>query len=56
MADESYLRDKVINPDDNKIAGYKQNMPAYKGKIAEDDLIRIVSYIKSLGTTKEASQ
>ena len=56
VADESYLRDKTLNPDDNKIAGYKQNMPAYKGKIAEDDLIRIVSYIKSLGTTKEASQ
>ena len=56
VANESYLRDKILNPNDNKIAGYKQNMPAYKGKIAEDDLIRIVAYIKSLGTTKEASQ
>ena len=55
-ADESYLRDKILNPDDNKIAGYKQNMPTYKGKIAEDDLIRLVAYIKSLGATKEASQ
>ena len=31
-------------------------MPVYKGKIAEDDLIRLVAYIKSLGATKEASQ
>ena len=56
VADESYLRDKILNPDDNKIAGYKQNMPVYKDKIAEEDLIRIVAYIKSLGATKEASQ
>lgn len=56
LADESYLRDKVLNPDDNKIAGYKQNMPTYEGKIAEDDLIRLVAYITSLGAAKEASQ
>ena len=55
-ADDSYLRDKILEPNRNKIAGYKQNMPTYKGKIAEDDLIRIVAYIKSLGNGREASQ
>ncbi len=48
VADDSYIRDKILHPNTNKIAGYKQNMPAYEGKIGEDDLIRIVSYIKSL--------
>jgi cytochrome c oxidase subunit 2 len=47
LADESYIRDKILNPNTNKIAGYKQIMPAYAGKIAEDDLIRIVAYIKA---------
>lgn len=56
IADESYIRDKILEPNKNKIAGFKQIMPAYKGKIAEDDLIRIVAYIKSLGSSKEASQ
>ena len=55
-ADESYIRDKILEPSKHKIAGYKQNMPTYKGKIAEDDLIRLVAYIKSLGVSKEVSQ
>ncbi len=55
-ADESYIRDKILEPNKSKIAGYKQIMPAYQGKIAEDDLIRLVSYVKSLGSSKEASQ
>ncbi len=53
IADDSYIRDKILNPNDDKIAGYKQNMPAYAGKIAEDDLIRLVAYIKA--NAKEAA-
>ena len=49
IADDSYIRDKILNPDHNKIAGYKQVMPSFKGVIAEDDLIRLVAYIKSTG-------
>ena len=51
IADDSYLRDKILMPDTDKIAGYKQVMPSFKGVIAEDDLIRIVAYIKSMGET-----
>ncbi len=28
VADDGYIRDKILMPDDNKIAGYKQVMPA----------------------------
>ena len=56
IADDSYIRDKILEPNTNKVAGYKQIMPAYKGKIAEDDLIRILAYVKSLSVSKEASQ
>ena len=49
VADDSYIRDKILNPNDNLIAGYKQVMPAFKGVIAEDDLLRLVAYIKSTG-------
>ena len=49
LADDSYLRDKILNPDGNLIAGYKQVMPSFKGVIAEDDLVRLVAYIKSIG-------
>ena len=51
MADDSYIRGKILNPNDNKMAGYKQVMPAFKGVIAEDDLLRLVAYIKSTAVT-----
>ena len=43
----------LTTADKTKIAGYENNMPSYKGKIAEDDLVRIVAYIKSLGANKD---
>ncbi len=51
IADDSFIRDKILMPDHNKIAGYKQVMPSFKGVIAEDDLIRLVAYIKAKGET-----
>ncbi len=53
VADDTYIRDKILNPDHNLIAGYKQVMPSFAGLIPEDDLIQIISYISS---SQEASQ
>ena len=47
-ADDSYIRDKILNPDHNLIAGYKQVMPAFKGVIPEDELVRLVAYLKTI--------
>lgn len=46
VADASYVRDKILNPDHNKIAGYKQVMPAFKGVLSEGDLTQLVAYIQ----------
>ena len=46
VADASYIRDKILNPDHNKIAGYKQVMPAFKGVLSEGDLTQLVAYIQ----------
>lgn len=53
IADDSYIRDKILNPDNNKIAGYKQVMPSFKGLIPEDDLVRLLAYVKSYGQNVE---
>ena len=53
IADRSYLRDKILNPDHNKIAGYKQVMPSFKGVIPEDDLTRLVAYLTRGPTSAE---
>ncbi len=52
-ADATYLRDKILYPDHNKIAGYKQVMPSFKDIIPEDDLTRLVAYIKQSSTPAE---
>ncbi|MDQ2804370.1 MAG: cytochrome c oxidase subunit II [Pseudomonadota bacterium] len=51
VADDTYIRDKILNPDEHKVAGYKQIMPSFKGVIPEDDLLRLIAYVKSLGPT-----
>jgi cytochrome c oxidase subunit 2 len=56
IADDTYLRDKILNPDSNLVAGYKQVMPSFKGIVHEDDMIRLIAYIKRLGTQTEATQ
>ena len=45
-ADTGYIRDKILNPDHNKIAGYKQVMPVFKGVLGEDDLTKLIAFIK----------
>ena len=46
IADATYIRDKILNPDNNKIAGYRQIMPSFKGIIPEEDMSRLVAYIE----------
>jgi cytochrome c oxidase subunit 2 len=48
VADEAYLRDAILKPRAQIVAGYDPLMPSYQGKISEDELIGIVAYIKSL--------
>jgi cytochrome c oxidase subunit 2 len=49
VADDTYIRDKILNPDHNLIAGYKQVMPSFAGVIPENELIQLIAYIKSNG-------
>ena len=60
IADDAYLRDKILNPDHDKIAGYKQVMPTYKGLIKEDEMNQLVAFIRSGATlpapSKEAAR
>ena len=46
IADTSYVRDKILNPDNNLIAGYRQVMPSFKGIIPEEDMTKLVAFIK----------
>ena len=48
VADERYIHDSVMLPRKDVVAGYEPIMPSFQGQIAEDDLLDIIAYIKSL--------
>lgn len=49
IADENFIRDQIVNPNDKVVKGYSRNvMPVYQGQIDEEGLIQLVAYIKSL--------
>jgi cytochrome c oxidase subunit 2 len=48
-ADDRYIRDSILMPQAQVVAGYKPVMPPYAGQIGEDDLLKIIEYIKSIG-------
>lgn len=56
VADDQYIRDKILDPNRNLVAGYKQVMPSFKGVIPEDDLLRLIAYVESLGPTTTGVQ
>ena len=51
--DEEYLRDAILLPDKQIAAGYAPVMPSYQGVASEEDVIRLVAYLKS-GKTEGA--
>jgi cytochrome c oxidase subunit 2 len=51
-ADDRYIRDCILLPATQRVAGYPPVMPSFAGQISEDDLLKIIAYIKSLATEK----
>jgi cytochrome c oxidase subunit 2 len=49
-ADESYLRESILNASAKIVAGYPPIMPSYRGQISEEQLSQLIDYIKSSKT------
>jgi cytochrome c oxidase subunit 2 len=52
VADERYIRDSILLPKSQIVAGYPPIMPSFAGQIGEDDLMKLIAYIQSLSNTK----
>jgi cytochrome c oxidase subunit 2 len=48
IADDRYIRDCILIPDKRRVASYPPLMPSFAGQIGEEDLLKIIAYIKSL--------
>ena len=49
VADDRYIHDSIVYPQQQIVASYAPIMPSFKGVIGEEDLMKIVAFIKSLG-------
>jgi cytochrome c oxidase subunit 2 len=50
-ADDAYIRDSILLPAKDIVAGYTNGMPSYQGHLSEDDLLKIIAYIKKVSDT-----
>jgi cytochrome c oxidase subunit 2 len=57
-ADETYLRESILNPRAKIVAGFGPIMPSFQGQLTEEQVFHLVAYIKSLkavgGSTRPA--
>jgi cytochrome c oxidase subunit II len=49
-ADEAYLRDCILLPGKNRVAGFPPLMPDFSGTVSEGQVVELVAYLKSLST------
>jgi cytochrome c oxidase subunit 2 len=47
-ADEAYLRDSILQPKKDVVAGYEPIMPSFKGVLSDGQLEMIIDYLKTL--------
>ncbi len=50
LADESYLRESILYPAAKVRAGWRPIMPSYVGQVDENDLVRLIAFLKGLKT------
>ena len=48
VADDAYLRQSIMNPGSQVVAGYQPIMPTYQGLVNEEQLLDLIEYIKTL--------
>jgi cytochrome c oxidase subunit 2 len=50
-ADEAYMRDSILEPGKDIVAGYAPVMPSFRGNVTEDDMVKLIAYLKSLSSS-----
>lgn len=56
VADDNYIRESILNPQAKVAAGFQPIMPTFQGQVSEDDLIRLLSYVRALGAGMPQAQ
>jgi cytochrome c oxidase subunit 2 len=49
VADESYIRESIVQPQAKIVNGFPPIMPTFQGLISEEQLLQLIAYVRSLG-------
>jgi cytochrome c oxidase subunit II len=55
VADEAYVRESIVNPQAKIVAGFQPLMPTFQGLVTEEQLLQLISYVRSLSQQAPAS-
>lgn len=47
MADEAYVRDSILLPRKDVVAGFEPVMPSFAGQVSEEDIQALIAYLRS---------
>ncbi len=50
LVDEAYIRESILNPAARIAAGFQPIMPTFQGLVAEEGVLELIEYVKSLQT------
>jgi cytochrome c oxidase subunit II len=48
IANDSYIRESILNPKAKIVYGFDNIMPTFQGQISEEGVLQLIAYIKSL--------
>ncbi len=49
IADETYIRQAIVNPNSMPLPNYTPVMPTFQGQVNEEQILQLIAYVKSLG-------
>ena len=52
-ADESYIRQSILDPASQVVEGFQPIMPVFKGLVTEEGILDLIEYLKALGRTEQ---
>jgi cytochrome c oxidase subunit II len=56
LANDAYIRNSIVNPHSQIVAGYPLMMSTYQGQVTEEQIVQLIAYIKSIGKQEQTTQ
>lgn len=54
VADDAYIRDSILLPRKDVVAGFQPVMPSFAGQVSEEDIQALIAYLRSSGEAPPA--